>query len=64
MCVHKGFTVFLYLQAEVVRKLKSETKDKAVLQPEVNKLLELKQQFVQAGGIVAAPPKSSGKKKK
>jgi hypothetical protein len=47
-----------------VRKLKSEKKDKSVWQPEVNKLLELKQKLIQAGGSAPPPQKSAAKKKK
>jgi len=40
-----------------VRKLKSETKDKSVWQPEVTKLLDLKKQLAEAEKAAAAAPK-------
>ncbi|CAB3378031.1 Hypothetical predicted protein [Cloeon dipterum] len=54
-------------QGEVVRKLKAETKDKTVWQPEVDKLLLLKKQLAEIQGVPATQTQSggkSGKKKK
>jgi methionyl-tRNA synthetase len=45
------------LQGEKVRKLKSETKDKTVWQPEVNILLELKKKLAEAEKAAAEAPK-------
>jgi methionyl-tRNA synthetase len=38
----------VFLQGDKVRKLKASTKDKAVWQPEVNRLLDLKKQLASA----------------
>lgn len=51
-------------QGEKVRKLKTAGSEKAIWQPEVDKLLELKKALVAAGGTPAAPPQSSSKSKK
>jgi len=47
----------------VVRKLKSETKDKSVWQPEVDKLLELKKKLAEVQGVPASS-QAGGKSKK
>lgn len=58
-------TVQIDAQGEKVRKLKAAGSEKAVWQPEVGRLLELKKALVAAGGTpVAASPSSSKNKKK
>lgn len=49
----------------MIRKLKTETKDKSVVQPEVDKLLDLKKKLAELQGApVATPSQSGGKSKK
>lgn len=50
-------------QGNVIRELKSKGTPKDQLQPEIEKLLALKEQLKAAGGEVAAPPKQEKKKK-
>ncbi|CAG4963707.1 unnamed protein product [Colias eurytheme] len=47
-------------QGDKVRQLKASTKDKAVWQPEVNKLLELKKKLANAQSNQATPASDSG----
>ncbi|XP_041097683.1 methionine--tRNA ligase, cytoplasmic isoform X2 [Polyodon spathula] len=51
-------------QGEVVRELKAQKAEKAVIGAEVTKLLELKKQLVLAEGKTAEAPAQKGKKKK
>jgi len=48
----------------VGRTLKSETKDKSVWQPAVDKLLDLKKKLAELQGTPAATPSQSGGKSK
>lgn len=57
-------TAQIEAQGEKVRKLKAAGSEKAIWQPEVDRLLELKKALVAAGGTPAVAPPSSSKNKK
>lgn len=55
--------IFFFLKALLVRKLKEGGAEKSIWQPEVNKLLALKNQLSAATGTSVPAPQSKSKKK-